>query len=243
MDLHCHLDLYKNPLYVVEECLRRRLYVLSVTTTPSAWVKTNELARGNRRIKTALGLHPQLAEQRKEELILFDRLLDRTRYIGEVGLDGSKENKTFWNDQLEVFNHILDKCNSSGGNKILSIHSRNAATEVLDTLDQYPKVGKVILHWFTGEITNLERAINRHFWFSVNPVMFKSKKGLKIICSIPKDRLLLESDGPFTQLDGSTLFPWDAVQCIGHLSSIWNSNSALVENQILKNFKKLIVEN
>lgn len=40
IDFHCHLGLYPNPPAVRDECVRQGLYVLSVTTTPSAWEGT-----------------------------------------------------------------------------------------------------------------------------------------------------------------------------------------------------------
>src|ERR1035437_1612235 len=99
IDFHCHLDLYPDPQRIADECNNRGLYVLSVTTTPSAWKGTSALAGSHPRIKTALGLHPQLAHQRKSELALFEQLLPRTPYVGEVGLDGSPECKPYWADQ------------------------------------------------------------------------------------------------------------------------------------------------
>lgn len=239
IDLHCHLDLYQNPVEIIEECERRGIYVLSVTNTPSAWPKTNELASKNRRIKTALGLHPQLAGERKGELKLFNQLIGETRYIGEVGLDGSKENKSFWNDQKEVFEHILSKCEESGG-KILSIHSRNAAREVLETLKDYPHAGQFILHWFSGSLKELKDAIDLGCWFSVNPIMFNSKKGVRLIESMPKDRLLLETDGPFTNTNGSPLMPWNSIDVIWKLSNIWSDTKENVQMQVMANFLKVI---
>jgi TatD DNase family protein len=96
IDFHCHLDLYPDPMNVVRECANRRLYVLSVTTTPSAWAQTNALAAGHDRIRTALGLHPELARERRRELALFDRLLPQARYVGEIGLDGSPRFRDRW---------------------------------------------------------------------------------------------------------------------------------------------------
>src|ERR1035441_1290583 len=89
IDFHCHLDLYPNPLAIRDECDRRGMYVLSVTTTPSAWKGTSALAAPTKRIRTALGLHPQLAHERMSELALFDSYLPETRYVGEIGLDGA----------------------------------------------------------------------------------------------------------------------------------------------------------
>ena len=123
VDLHCHLDLYPDPLAVVNKCKEKGLYVLSVTTTPSAWHGTSRIAEGCPRIRTALGLHPQLAHQRSHELKMFDELISETRYVGEIGLDGSKDFKDFREIQLKVFRHILKAVNRVGG-RIMSIHSR-----------------------------------------------------------------------------------------------------------------------
>jgi 7-cyano-7-deazaguanine synthase in queuosine biosynthesis len=89
IDFHCHLDLYLDRSAVRDECARRGVYVMSVTTTPSAWRGTSALAGNAARIRTALGLHPQLAHERRSELGLFDALLPKARYVGEIGLDGA----------------------------------------------------------------------------------------------------------------------------------------------------------
>ncbi|WP_420230172.1 TatD family hydrolase [Psychrobacter sp. ER1] len=60
IDMHCHLDLYQNPFEVAKECDDKGIYLLSVTTTPKAWEGTKLLAHGSSRIRTALGLHPNL---------------------------------------------------------------------------------------------------------------------------------------------------------------------------------------
>lgn len=107
IDLHCHLDLYPDPRQLVEACKARGLFVLSVTTTPRAWDGTTSLAAGAPRIKTALGLHPQVAHERIAELLLFDKLLPQTRYVGEIGLDGAPEFRAHAQAQRTVFDHVL----------------------------------------------------------------------------------------------------------------------------------------
>ena len=83
IDLHAHLDLYPDPAATTKECVERKLFVLSVTTTPSAWPGTAALAKDAARIRTAIGLHPQIAQERQGELALFEELLPRSRYVGE----------------------------------------------------------------------------------------------------------------------------------------------------------------
>ena len=129
IDIHCHLDLYPDPIKVAEECKAKGTYVLSVTTTPKAWDGTCRLAEGNRRIRTALGLHPQLAHQRANELELFDALLPGAKYVGEIGLDRGKGFEVHWEVQLKVFRHILKSVDRAGG-RIMSLHSRGSAAAV-----------------------------------------------------------------------------------------------------------------
>lgn len=221
IDLHCHVDLYPDPRQIIAGCLERRMYVLSVTTTPSAWEGTAALANGAARIRTALGLHPQLAHERRSELLLFDRLLPQTRYVGEIGLDGSPELRSHWDTQLAVFDHVLRSCARAGG-RILSIHSRRASGAVLDRLQTHPSAGIPVLHWFTGARGELERAVRLGCWFSVGPAMLRSDKGRALVGRMPRDRILTESDGPFAQLDGTPLLPWHVDTAIGLLADVWS---------------------
>ena len=239
IDFHCHLDLFPNPSEIAKTCLDKGLYVLAVTTTPSAWTKSNELGKGSERIKTALGLHPQLAYEREKELPLFDKLIRNVKYVGEIGLDGSPELKETWDSQLRVFNHILNSCQNEGG-KIMSIHSRRAVKTVLDFLEKYPKAGVPILHWYSGSIKDLMRAANLGCWFSVNPSMFKSKNGLNIIHNIPPDRLITETDSPFTGENGNPYMPWDVQIAISFLSEMWDMSVSEVEKFIWNNCNILL---
>lgn len=238
IDLHCHLDLYPDPHAVARECVARRLYVLSVTTTPSAWGGTQALGRGSDRIRTGLGLHPQLAHQRKGELPLFERLIGETRYVGEIGLDGAPEYKRYWPEQMMVFTRILDLCGEAGG-RILSIHSRRAATPVLDVLASKPGAGTPILHWFSGNQRELGRAVESGCWFSVGPAMLASEKGKALASKMPRDRTLTESDGPFAQVEGRAAMPWDADRAVTALSELWEESEVHVRDRLLANLKRL----
>lgn len=91
IDFHCHLDLYPEPEKVLERVNRENMYVLAVTTTPRAWQGTRKLMDRSPRVHVALGLHPQLVPERHDEVELFCSLLHETRYVGEVGLDGSAQ--------------------------------------------------------------------------------------------------------------------------------------------------------
>lgn len=237
IDFHCHIDLYPDFAQIARICAERGLYVLSVTTTPSAWEGTCALAQG--RIRTALGLHPQLAHERKSELSLFDDLLPKARYVGEIGLDGTPEFRAHWDDQLTVFSHILESCTHAGG-RILSIHSRRASKDVLDCLEAYPKAGVPILHWFSGSKRDLERAIALGCWFSAGPAMLGSERGKTLAGLMPPERMLTESDGPFAQLEGRAVLPWEVDRAVAALAETWNCPWGHAEMILRANLKRLV---
>lgn len=239
IDFHIHLDLYPNISEVLNGIFIRQMYVLSVTTTPSAWEGTYELSKGIPYIKTALGLHPQLAHERYSELHLFDKWIHKTNYVGEVGLDGAESFKDHLYIQTLVFQHILKSCENAGG-KILSIHSRHAVTEVLDHIEKYPKAGIFILHWFTGNKTQLKRAVELGCWFSVGPAMLETKKGRDLVSKMPINKLITETDGPFTKIDNNTVMPWNVSLAIEKLASILNIPIDDMDRMLDHNIQQLL---
>lgn len=241
IDFHCHLDLYLKPEAVRDECLKRGLYILSVTTTPSAWKGTLALGAHAPRIRTALGLHPQLAHERQMELVLFDNILPKTRYVGEIGLDGAPEFRPYWQSQVTVFEHILAKCSSAGG-RIMSIHSRRASGAVLDYLEKHPRAGTPVLHWFSGSLRDLDRAIKLGCWFSIGPAMLTSQRGRMIAARIPCERVLTESDGPFAQLNDATVMPWQVEDAMRGLADLWQVSEETIRKSILDNFRRLCAQ-
>lgn len=238
IDFHAHLDLYPDPSAVAKECSAQGIYVLSVTTTPSAWKGTSALVVPGSRIRTALGLHPQIAHQRKSELELFDKYLPDTPYVGEIGLDGAPEFKKYWDDQIAVFEHILHGCTRLGG-RIMSIHSRRATSGVLDRLEAFPNAGVPILHWFSGSRRELDRAVSLKCWFSVGPAMLLATKSRDLVSNMPRERILTETDGPFAQVEGRNAMPWDAKRVAVQLADLWKIPIEDVEQKLYSNLRQL----
>ena len=237
IDFHCHLDLMDDHIGVIQNLAKEKTYVLSVTTTPKAFPKTSKLTKGNNRIRTALGLHPQLAHQRLHELDMFNSLLPEAKYVGEIGLDGSKGFKDHWSVQINVFRHILQSVNSAGG-RIMSIHSRASIGAVLSELSGIE--GIPVLHWFMGNKTELNQAIDRGCWFSVGPAMLATKRGQELVSLVPQNRVLTESDGPFAKWKGRPLMPWDVELSFEQLAKIWGTTSIGVKEKIYSNFRALV---
>jgi TatD DNase family protein len=56
---------------------------------------------------------------------------------------------------------------------------------------------------------------------------------------MPHDRVLTESDGPFTQHEGHPLYPWDANRALDGLASIWSKSTSDVRIVLHQNLKRL----
>ena len=239
IDLHCHLDLYPDPKAVVKRCQQEKQFVLSVTTTPSAYRGTAALSNDKDLMPTALGLHPQLAAERHRELTIFDELLPSVKWVGEIGLDGTPECRGSWEVQSRVFDHILNSCTQAGG-RLLSIHSRQAASSVLDALRSRSDSGIAILHWFSGTARELQSAIKMECWFSIGLPMLRTAKGRAIVSAIPRERLLTETDGPFTQNGLRPSYPWDTRETSLELSKLWGQTAEETELQLQNNLYELL---
>ena len=197
-DLHCHLDLLPSMREFAKDAKESNINILAVTTTPKAYEKEIAYFHSYENIKIALGLHPQLVSERSNELDLVEKYIEDAAYIGEIGLDYNRQFYSSKNKQIDVFENIIKWCSSKGG-KVISIHSVFADKNVLDILEKYDctKNNKCILHWFSGSLSQLHRAVKMGCYFSINEMMTQSINGRKLISNIPIDKVLIESDAPF----------------------------------------------
>ncbi|TWE12604.1 Qat anti-phage system TatD family nuclease QatD [Rudaeicoccus suwonensis] len=239
IDFHCHLDLYPDPEAAATGAQQDQVSVLSVTTTPSAFTGTATLAAGRPMIRTALGLHPELAHERSHELPLFDELVCTTPFVGEIGLDGSSRFAQTRTVQAEVFTHILRSCCDVGG-RILSIHSRGAVRATLDALRESPDAGIPVLHWFTGTARQAEKAIEQGCWFSVGTSMLISARGRELVAMFPRDRVLTETDGPFATHEDRTVVPSDVAVTQRLLAACWDIEPSQAQDLVASNLQALL---
>jgi TatD DNase family protein len=238
IDTHCHVDLYRDFAGLIEETESAQVYTVAVTNAPSVFRRCVSLTEGRRFIRTALGLHPQLVGRRHRELDLMLGLLPETKYVGEVGLDFETRDPEERALQRKVFAGILERCADSP-DKVLTVHSRRAAAEVIDLIgDSYPC--KVILHWFSGSLRELEKAVSHGFYFSVNPAMISSAKGRQIVSAVPRDKLLTESDGPFVTVDGRPARPRDVEVVVRGLADLYASTASQVAGTLYDNFRSIL---
>ena len=194
IDTHCHFDMMPNPEAYINAREEAGEIVIGMTNLPSYFAMGASHVRQYKHIRLALGLHPLLAAENKNEVNEFNRYLEKTSYIGEIGLDFSKEGYSTKDSQIDVLRELLIAIR--GKSKIVSVHSRRAEKEVLALLCGY-EIPNVIFHWYSGPVSLVPAILERGYYFSVNEAMCYSQKGRQIIAAIPWDRLLTETDAPY----------------------------------------------
>jgi len=241
VDTHCHLDLYTDVQDLVRKAENSSVVIVGVTNTPSVFFFTQNLSKQFKNVIPAIGLHPELAHQRKHELAQFWDHLAATQFVGEIGLDYVTTDSTNRQIQRDIFSQVVEKC-ASYKNKVLSVHSRRSASDVIRIIgDRFP--GKVILHWFSGSDKEAEKAVSNGYYFSFNSSMVKSKRGQTLARLIPRNRLLTETDGPFARLNNRPVEPSITPDIISSLAGITSEKIEDVRQLVLENFKSLFVQN
>ncbi|WRS26963.1 Qat anti-phage system TatD family nuclease QatD [Oscillospiraceae bacterium MB08-C2-2] len=239
IDMHCHLDLYKDPIALLPEVQRCCKYVLAVTTSPRAWQKTKQVFAGIDCVKLALGLHPEVLASKMNEIDMLLSNIPHCEYIGEVGIDGSAQYKSSFLAQKDLFREVISAAEKCGG-RIISIHSRNAAKEVLDIIESNLATSTPILHWFSGTVQEVKRANELGCWFSVSPTMLSGEKGKNLVSKMPLSQIVPETDAPFTQKHGVPYMPWEAFAIADVLKDIFHLDADQIKNELVFNTKKLI---
>ena len=237
IDTHCHIDLYKSPEKILQECEKAGITVLAMTNLPSHFEMGYPHVQPYKKIRLALGMHPLYAPQHIKEFPLFVKNFSKTSYIGEIGLDFSREGYSTKELQIDTFKKILDKVSSE--KKILSLHSRRAEKEVLNLLIE-KNIKGAVFHWYSGPLGLIDKIVTGGYYFSVNPAMLKSESGRKIINRIEPTKILAETDGPFTEIDGRPTKPSDTILVYQYLSKVWGKTIEEVDLIISLNFQQLL---
>lgn len=199
-DMHCHLDFSSDMAALARLAQAHGVTAFSNTVTPEGFLAARDALAGFPNVRTGVGLHPWwVADGRcgAEQVELACQLIQKTRFVGEVGLDFAPRREGTFETQLDAFERIVDACCAQGG-KVISIHAVRSATAMLDVLERHHAThdNACILHWFSGSSQELARARELGCRFSVNSNMLATKRGRAYVRQIPPERLLLETDLP-----------------------------------------------
>ena len=182
-------------------------------SSPSQWDAMSSLEDG--RVRRFYGVHPwNASEWSADACARLGSILemDGKAGIGEIGLD-SKHGTM--DGQAEAFGAQLALAERFG--RPVNIHCVGCEREVLDILGRHRRIPAIVMHSFSNESYAVP-LVRLGCFLSVNPrILARSETRVRrLMDSIPVDRLLLESDAPFTpRFSGMTDFAERLAEAIG----------------------------
>jgi TatD DNase family protein len=96
------------------------------------------------------------------------------------------------------------------------------------------------MHWFSGSLAEARRATALGCYFSINAEMARSERGRALIADLPSDRLLTETDGPFTQTQGRPTRPADVHLAVEAIAGIRGATPEVIGGTVRANLKVLL---
>jgi TatD DNase family protein len=186
---------------VLDESFEAGVKKICITSSNLQDVRNaKKITERNKNLYYSVGFHPHNAKDFKIEFLKeMSIYLDDPRAIclGEMGLDFNR-NFSSREEQILCFESQLSLANSI--NKPLFLHQRDAHEEFLSILDNYKFNQNLIVHCFTGNLSELEDYLKRDFYIGITGWVCDLKRGLDLrecINHIPQEKLLIETDSPY----------------------------------------------
>jgi len=170
-------------------------------TRPDDWTEVEEIARADRRVVPFFGVHPWYADRLPADWYgVLEGFLKRRpdSGIGEVGLD--KARHVDFARQTEVFHRQLEIAGRLG--RPLAIHCVRAWSDLLNVLRRsLPPGVRFMIHSFQGSQQMLRDflSLGAYISFSWKSLQRDTEESIALMRNVPSDRLLLETDFPYTE--------------------------------------------
>lgn len=169
-------------------------------TSARDWPRVRELAASGDSIIPFFGVHPWYADKAagRWDKALIGYLERPGSCIGEIGLDASKKNISF-ERQREVFTRQLDI--AAELKKPFAVHCVQAWDALLGELRmRKDKKLSFMAHWFSGSPEVALELIKLDGYISFSPRLLyeRALKHRSALAVTPVDRILLETDYPYT---------------------------------------------
>ncbi|MFO7881709.1 MAG: TatD family hydrolase [Kosmotogaceae bacterium] len=201
-DTHSHINFsqFDNDREKILKDIEERFdFVIEVGIDIDASVAAIELAEKNRKVYSAVGIHPHdVASAKRNYRERLEELGKSVKVvaIGEIGLDYYRDisprrtQRIMFAEQLEF---AMEK-------KLpVIIHVRDAYEDALEILEKFAGNLKGVVHAFSGDKHYAERVVNMGFKIGIGgPVTYKKNHKLReAVKNTEIDFLLPETDCPF----------------------------------------------
>ena len=202
IDTHCHLDILEStPEETIIEAKQagvQRMVTIAVDEPSLDFVSST--VQEFPAVYGSVGFHPHDASKLTKSLLQKIRQLAEEQHkliaIGETGLDYHYMNSPA-EIQQQAFRKQLQLAVEL--NLPVILHSREAETDTLNILQEFPVPSHGVAHSFTSSIEMARTLVDMGWYLGINGIVtFKNAEDLrKVVRWLPLERLLLETDSPF----------------------------------------------
>lgn len=245
IDVHCHVDFYKEEDIeaIIERCKKNNVIFVNQGTRKESLEKVLALHEMYpETAKIALGIYPIDAlkltdKELKERINFIKKNKDKIVAIGEVGLDFHEEGNAKKTEQIENFKKFIDL--SVKLKKPIIIHSRKAEGEAVEILeDMYAE--KVVMHCFSGNFKLIKKIIEKKWFLTIPTNVTFSEHFQKVIEIAPIEQLFCETDSPYLHpRKERNNSPENVIESYKKIAEIKKMKLKDVEKQLEDNYKKL----
>lgn len=203
-DSHAHYDAEEfddDRKEVIEELKNNGVIgIMNCSSSYESIAKTCELINTWDFIYGAVGIHPENADEFKDEMLEeFKEIIKKNpkvKAIGEIGLDYYWDENPDKEIQKDVFRKHMKLAEEL--NLPVIIHDRDAHEDTLNIIKEFPNV-KGVVHCFSGSVEFAKECLKLGYYIGVTGVVtFKNaKKVVKVVEEVPIERLLVETDCPY----------------------------------------------
>jgi TatD DNase family protein len=157
--------------------------------------------------------------------------------IGEIGLDGYWVPEELWPRQEEVFRALV--AIALDADRPMIVHTRKRERRAFEILREMGAT-RVDWHCFGGKVA-LARQIAEHgHWLSIPANARRSESFTRMLETLPRDRILLETDCPYLGPDKAR--PNEPATVRGtaeYAAELWGCPVAEVEARLAESFERL----
>lgn len=174
----------------------------------------------------------------EEGVSWLEQHVDRAFAVGEIGLDGYWVPEPLWEKQEAVFRKLVRL--ALDADKAIIVHTRKRERRTLEILDELG-ARRVDWHCFGGKVSLARQIAERPgHYLSIPANARRSESFTRMLQTLPRDRLLLETDCPYLSPDKQRPSePADVASTAAYAAELWNVPLAEVERTIADNFARL----
>jgi TatD DNase family protein len=258
-DVHAHLT-HRKLLPDVDAVIGRAraaglTTIVSNGLNPRDNLATLELAARHSMVKPALGFYPVdtvLAEMvgqgidypRDEEPVaaadgirFVREHVEQAFAVGEIGLDGYWVPESLWDAQEDAFRALVRV--ALDADKPIIVHTRKRERRALDILEEL-RVTRVNWHCFGGKVTLARQIAERGHYLSIPANARRSESFTRMLQTLPRDRLLLETDCPYLSPNREDRNePATVAGTAAYAAELWGVSADEVARVTAENFARL----